>query len=365
MSSKHIKGKCNYCKVDQSYCNQDIFQEDKCFWHCNVTKNPENIKRYLSKDFDIINYLEGLESLEGFNIQKAILHKADLSNKNFTKTDLSFAQMSGVKLEGSNFSGTKCDRTNLTHANLKKIHLECPYVYDTPWKILRGLPHLTKFSDFTECELGYSNFENANLQRAKFEKSDLSHVNFKKAKMAESLLGKANLNNANLNSTDLRGADLRGANIAQVNYNKRTKFHFTLISNIEWNMNPLLKRFIEDQNFLYAFKKKNIISKIVYYLWLITSNCGRSILLWSAWSVLIAIFFGFLFQQNINWFYIKSVTLLTPYYFSIITFTTLGFGDVTPITLIGQFWVMIEVVLGYIMLGGLISIFANKLSRRA
>lgn len=55
----------------------------------------------------------------------------------------------------------------------------------------------------------------------------------------------------------------------------------------------------------------------------------------------------------------------SPYYFSIVTFTTLGFGDVTPLNMAGEFWVTAEVILGYVMLGGLISIFANKLARRS
>jgi len=55
-----------------------------------------------------------------------------------------------------------------------------------------------------------------------------------------------------------------------------------------------------------------------------------------------------------------------PFYYSIVTFTTLGFGDVTPKIVNG--WtpliVVFEVILGYIMLGGLISILANKIARR-
>ena len=54
-------------------------------------------------------------------------------------------------------------------------------------------------------------------------------------------------------------------------------------------------------------------------------------------------------------------------YFVYTTFSTLGFGDINP--KIGCFWgeliVMIEVFMGYLGLGGLISIFANKLARRA
>ena len=50
-------------------------------------------------------------------------------------------------------------------------------------------------------------------------------------------------------------------------------------------------------------------------------------------------------------------------YYSVVTFTTLGFGDITPKTHEAAMWVMAEVILGYVMLGGLISILATKLAR--
>lgn len=50
--------------------------------------------------------------------------------------------------------------------------------------------------------------------------------------------------------------------------------------------------------------------------------------------------------------------------FLIVTFTTLGFGDIHPLNLAGEVWLALEVLLGYIMLGGLIGVFANKLARR-
>ncbi len=52
-------------------------------------------------------------------------------------------------------------------------------------------------------------------------------------------------------------------------------------------------------------------------------------------------------------------------YYSVVTFTTLGFGDITPKTPEATRWVMAEVIIGYIMLGGLISIFATKVARRS
>ncbi|MCB2187707.1 MAG: hypothetical protein KQJ78_14900 [Deltaproteobacteria bacterium] len=55
--------------------------------------------------------------------------------------------------------------------------------------------------------------------------------------------------------------------------------------------------------------------------------------------------------------------LAMPYY-SVVTFPTLGFGDITQHSDGARLAVMAEVVLGYVRLGGLISIFANLITRR-
>ena len=64
---------------------------------------------------------------------------------------------------------------------------------------------------------------------------------------------------------------------------------------------------------------------------------------------------------------LADASCFTPWYYSIVTFTTLGFGDVTPKPDDGsmQGVVAFEVLLGYVMLGGLVSIFTNKLARRS
>ncbi len=82
--------------------------------------------------------------------------------------------------------------------------------------------------------------------------------------------------------------------------------------------------------------------------------------------MIIALSLGGLYAAHSAWFK-QEVGPLSPWYFSVITFTTLGFGDLTPKPECwqAQAWIMAEVVLGYVMLGGLISIFANKLARRS
>lgn len=162
----------------------------------------------------------------------------------------------------------------------------------------------------------------------------------------------------------------------------QTQFYLD-IQNISEGMNPFFKRYVADQQYIRAFKKEY---PVLAGIWRWSSDYGRSLGLWSFWLVLFALFFGFLYSdipcpswlENtfIGKFFIWANPEIsinsptpnnwyTPFYFSIVTFTTLGFGDVQPANGSGQFWITLEVILGYVMLGGLISIFANKLARRS
>jgi hypothetical protein len=58
-------------------------------------------------------------------------------------------------------------------------------------------------------------------------------------------------------------------------------------------------------------------------------------------------------------------TWFTPFYYSLVTYTTLGYGDVTANSLIGEMLVISEVVVGYFTLGLLLSILANTIARRS
>ena len=54
-----------------------------------------------------------------------------------------------------------------------------------------------------------------------------------------------------------------------------------------------------------------------------------------------------------------------PYlYYSVVTFTTLGYGDVSPQTAAGQIIQIIHISIGYLGLGALLSILATKFATR-
>ena len=145
--------------------------------------------------------------------------------------------------------------------------------------------------------------------------------------------------------------------------------------------NPFFKRYVADQQFIRAF---NQASPILARLWRWSSDYGRSLALWTSWSILFAFLFAIAyrfpmpswiptglqdlapqFYQTTGGYEGEPLNIWNCFYFSIVTFTTLGFGDVVANNATARFLVTLEVIFGYVMLGGLISIFSNKLASRS
>ena len=86
---------------------------------------------------------------------------------------------------------------------------------------------------------------------------------------------------------------------------------------------------------------------------------------WGAWTAVIALLFAGVYQfvdldlggRPDNW--------MATIYFSFVTLTTLGYGDIVPTSAGARLVALAEVIIGYMMLGGLLGNFANKMARRA
>jgi hypothetical protein len=61
----------------------------------------------------------------------------------------------------------------------------------------------------------------------------------------------------------------------------------------------------------------------------------------------------------------SAQTWFTPFYYSVVTFTTLGYGDVTANSLLGGLLFISEVIVGYFTLGLLLAILTNTIARRS
>jgi uncharacterized protein YjbI with pentapeptide repeats len=241
--------------------------------------------------------------------------------------------------------------------------------------------------DFREARL----FVKSDFSKAKFlDKTDFSYavfpgeVDFTRAEFSgETQFSKVNfLNTTGITLFDAYFGDVSGLFELLHSSKKYLKFFEKselLFGDFRFRLGdasarryPLIARRTKDAWYLHSFKKSY---PNIYRLWKITSNCGQSFIRWMFLSLIIAAFFAALYHCIYVFYpggpafkgqYISSdYPFLSFFYYSIVTFTTLGFGDIIPTNVFTQLIVMLEVVLGYIMLGGLISIFANKLARRS
>jgi hypothetical protein len=212
---------------------------------------------------------------------------------------------------------------------------------------------------FGNASLQHADFRAAKLNGARIRDADLRHTNFAAADLRQS-----DFQNSLVNQADFSDADLREAHLKGIKGFMEAKWLGTDIRSVDFCGAYMVRRFIMDENYLYEFQTQNAVSAVLYKIWWLTSDCGRSFLRWGLWTVGVAFVFALIFSfLEID--YGDYPTPLSPLYYSFVTLTTLGYGDVVPASLMAQIVSVIEVVVGYVALGGLLSIFATKMARRA
>jgi uncharacterized protein YjbI with pentapeptide repeats len=296
--------------------------------------------------------------------------------------DLKNAKLMHMNLENANLANADLKEANLSFTNFKNANLV--------------------FSNLESAVFYFANFEGANFAAAHLENAFLEDANLTGARLSGANLKNAIMANSNLKNAYLVDAHLEGANLNAVNFNNANLSSVTFDQKIMWKIakatgfslkklwnqrdNILLdttirckgvnaatcygsqqfKLFLQDQDFLEEYLEKKWGRKI-FYIWWLFADCGRSLGRWAGWSLLLALLFAYLYwllgPNSFNTQHLKF-NFFTMFYYSVVTFTTLGFGDIIPKTTTAAMCVTVEVILGYVMLGGLITIFASKLSRR-
>ncbi|MFC1887167.1 pentapeptide repeat-containing protein [Thermodesulfobacteriota bacterium] len=285
-------------------------------------------------------------SLTGANLQKAFLPGVNLQEADLVEADLQNADLGRANLQKANFGGANLQKANLWLADLRKARL---------WQ-----------ANLQDANLGRADLQKAELWQANLQNAKLDGANLKKSKLGQANLEKAELGQANLQKAELGQADLRKATVTGLKYKKLGKCGGIRLEGCYGSQRFI--RDVKDNEYVEEFEYNH---PFLCRLWSISSDCGRSIGLWISWSLLFAIYFGLNFfflspeRFTINGENLLPFDLVTVIYHSVVAFTTLGFVDVTPNTLTGAWWIMAEVVIGYVMLGGLISIMITKLARRA
>ncbi len=310
----------------------------------------------------------------GIDFSAARLIEVDLSGLDLSGLDLSGADLTHANLKGCRFAGTKLRGTVFHGADICDAEFLASDLVG---------------ADLSECEGQRASFGGADLSGARlfnsrfhggvFSGSKMPGVDIRAADLQGARLRDVDLSDSDFSRCNLRDADLEGCRVASAKFDgstlsgahleglqgfRRASWVGVDIRDVDFSGAYLLRRFVMDQNYLYEFRRQGGAYEWVYKLWWVTSDCGRSLGRWGLWCLGIAVLFAGIYSQ-LSVAYGDYETALSPLYYSVVTLTTLGYGDALPASVAAQIACMAEVILGYVMLGGLLSIFANKMSRRA
>ena len=340
----------------------------------------------------------GGAKLQGANLGGANLQEAKLGNTNLQGAELANANLQEAKLAYANLEGAKLvydflEVADLYHANLQEANL--------------GVANL-QGADLRYAKLQGVKLREANLERAELREANLQWTELQWAKLQGADFWFAKLQGANILYAKLQGAKFTGAVVngstcfLYCEIDKNTDFRHTALENvrIESGTKTCLKYNIRRMNWRDWYRgssnHKNFDKK--YYrprrracrvLWrlLVTlpvrlfwkmSDYGRSTGRVLLTFFILALFFaavysnlscwwdiqaiggpgeGFTVEPHLPLWHYSALIILRPIYFSVVTMTTLGFGDMfaNAQSIWGHILLTLQVILGYVLLGALVT----------
>ena len=308
------------------------------------------------------------------NLQGIILSNYDLSGMDLSGIDFSGADLTEVDLSNAILFKANITKATLLKANLTSAELSGADLTDANLEGIIGINLGLGMTNIRNTNFFNANLQGSTLSLATIDSADFRNACLRDARMRETRIISSDFTNADLRSTELSlstvtksnftNADLRASRLRKIEGFEHAIWIGADIRDVNFAGAYRLRRFAMDQNYIKEFRERNRMTSLIYYLWWLSSDCGRSLGRWCVLIVLLVFSFAVLYTF-VGIDYGKYPTVLSPLYYSVVTLTTLGYGDVKPASTGGQIIVMFEVIFGYIMLGGLLSIFNNKIARRA
>jgi len=391
-----------YGTCEKCFSSKRLSYSPKC-WKCLTEEEKEDFKKL------IISKCKKGNILKGLNLRSVNFGGEKLFSVNFDLVDFSYANFEGANLENANLCGSKFHLanfkiTNLQSANLERADMSFTNLEEAMLRDTNLIGAIIKDANLKGAILSFANIKGTDLSYSRFGRYGLI-VERTEIKEDEDLNKKNNLTKvAEIKYT-------RATEIVSIKYNPYTRFYIypfaiffwfllyifnkiirnertekpnfirykkTILigidtSELNWSQHPQLIRDIHYQQLLYAFKERSWFHKyIMYPLWGMTSYFGESLSLWLLWAsgIITGFALSFLYFEYARWLpkmllngkEIKTFT--DAFYLSGLVFTSLGLGSFVPANDAAKWWILAEVMLGFIMLGSLVSFFANKFVRR-
>lgn len=328
----------------------DILYEGIEAWNEWRSKNPGERPNLAGEDLSEMD-------LTGANLGEADLSEAELFQADLTEANLKMANMAKADLAGANLSGAALYKANLSDACLIEVNL-------------------------TAASLGAADLRGADLRG-----TTLHGVDFNEADLSGANLNEADLTGSNLSRADITGANLRNANLAATNLTamkdggfKEKRGRYYGIRGLDSCFgDPLFVRDAKDQDYLDTLEVAidetespgwRRWKRFWFSAWSLI-DYGRSLSKLALGAFVVMMLFGAIFHLDsvFGWKFFdlpsSANSPLSPYYYSVVTYTRLGSGGITPTHWVGEIVLVGERILGYVTLGLLLSILANKVARRS
>jgi hypothetical protein len=234
-------------------------------------------------------------------------------------------------------------------------------------------------SNFSNTNLQHLQFDNMNFVKANFSNSRLANIGFQN----NSTITGANLTNAFINAISFTDQILGdGITYKPITYfqllqkaigkatknRNHTEFLFVdtkAITNYELHN---LKRYSEwymKVSRLIRDSKFNIKKKISTFLQILISKYWTSYTVFGGITIITILLLSTVFNLTSGNFKtpaeIQPIDFIDSIYFVIVTFTTLGYGDISPINHYGQCFVILTALTGYLFLAIFIYLLSKKI----
>ena len=330
--------------------HQEIFARGREAWNAWRQENPGIRPCLAGQDLSE-------DDVSGFNFSETDLTGADLYQTDLHETNLKLAKLRGADLSGANLTRTDLYKADLSGAFLTEADLAGAYA-------------------------GAVDFRGADLRGARFDDGNLTEADFRGANLMKARFRNSDLSRCDLTGSHLCHADFSGAQLDELEYgnSRDMRGNYFGIRGLETTFgNALFVRDASDQDYLDTMEHRieklepgfrKSLKRIFFDTWGLI-DFGRSLVAPVMYAGILIVLFGAVFALDmlLGWglfdFEGTARSWLTPIYFSVVTYTTLGYGDVTPTHLVGEILVIFEVILGYTTLGLVLSILANKVARRS
>ena len=334
-------------------------------------EKPKEERRFSQEQYDFLKECseKGEEGIKEWNEwrdenydQDIELESAEFSDFYLKGVNLATYREYGHKTPEAYLSRAKFNRSDLENANFQLAHMEGAEFHKAFMKGVR---------------LDFAYLEGALLLGADVRCATLIDVHLERANLNNANVKGSRLTDAHFEGTDIRNARLQGADFRMAFVDSTTSlFHCSVdrctdfrgvglgSARIDPRTKQLLEYNIRRKNWEDWYKEHFLLRWPVWLFWLISDYGLRT------WRIIVT-FFGLAVMFAIAYRLWPSCVIVMgkvgdirgfwhALYFSVVTMTTLGFGDIAanPDSWGGQTLLMLQVILGYVLLGALVTRFA-------